>query len=206
MDASERIEQIEIVLFEGFEELDALGPYAIFATAADFGADLSVKLCTLNSMSPVRTSHEVDIEPQGTLSDDADLILIPGGGWDNRDGPGTWAEVQRGDLPIAIARQYGRGAITTSVCTGGLLLASGGLLDDRPATTHKSALDDLRDFGVDVIEARVVDDGDVLTAAGVISGLDLALWIIKEAYGPDIEDAVTNEIEYYGMGEVYTGD
>lgn len=206
MDAPERIEQIEIVLFEGFEELDAMGPYAIFATAADFGADLSVKLCTLDSPSSVGTSHGVNIEPQGTLSDDADLILIPGGGWDNRDGPGAWAEVQKGDLPIAIARQYRRGAITSSVCTGGLLLASGGLLEDRPATTHKSALDDLRDFGADVIEARVVDDGDVLTAAGVISGLDLALWIIEQVSGPDIEQAVTNEIEYDGMGDVYTGN
>jgi transcriptional regulator GlxA family with amidase domain len=78
-----------------------------------------------------------------------------------------------------------------------MLLAAGGLLAGRPAVTHHAALDDLEAAGADVIrDARVVDDGDILTAGGVTSGIDLALWLVERERGREIADTVATEIEH----------
>jgi transcriptional regulator GlxA family with amidase domain len=77
-----------------------------------------------------------------------------------------------------------------------MLLARAGILDGRPAVTHHSALADLADSGADVRDARFVDDGDVLTAGGVTSGIDLALHLVEREFGPAVADRVAREIEY----------
>jgi transcriptional regulator GlxA family with amidase domain len=89
-----------------------------------------------------------------------------------------------------------------SVCTGAMLLAAAGITDGRPATTHHTALDDLRASGAEVIEARVVDDGDLMTAAGITSGIDLALYIVEQEAGVEIAEKVADEIEYERRFEV----
>ena len=83
-----------------------------------------------------------------------------------------------------------------SVCTGAMLLASAGLTRGRRATTHHAAFDDLRSFGADVVDARFVDDGDLLTAGGVTSGIDLALHIVEKVAGATIAENVAREIEH----------
>ena len=77
-----------------------------------------------------------------------------------------------------------------------MLAAAAGLTSGRPAVTHHSALDDLRRSGAEVLEARVVDDGDLLTAGGVTSGLDLALWLVEREFGAEPAAEVAEEIEY----------
>jgi transcriptional regulator GlxA family with amidase domain len=121
---------------------------------------------------------------------------VPGGGWGDRAPQGTRAEVQRGDLPRAIAARHAAGATVASVCTGALLLAAAGLLEGRPATTHHTALDDLAERGARVVGERVVDDGDVLTAGGVTSGLDLALHLVGRLFGAEPARARAAEIEF----------
>ena len=87
---------------------------------------------------------------------------------------GTWGEVQRGDLPARIAAAAPGCAWVASVCTGAMLLSAAGLTRGRPATTHHVAHADLAAAGAQLItDARVVDDGDLLTAGGITSGLDL---------------------------------
>ncbi len=88
------------------------------------------------------------------------------------------------------------GATVATVCTGGMLAAAAGLANGRPATTHHAALDELRAGGADVVAARVVDDGDLVTAGGVTSGIDLALWLLERELGAAVADAVAEEIEY----------
>ncbi len=80
-------------------------------------------------------------------------------------------EAQRGDLPDGLARLHERGVELGAVCTGGLLFAEAGALDGRPAVTHAEAMADLRETSAEVVDARVVNDGDVLTAGDVTSGL-----------------------------------
>ncbi|WP_135823268.1 DJ-1/PfpI family protein [Halorussus ruber] len=200
--------EIAIVVYEGFDELDAVAPYEVFSNAADRGCDLEVSLRTLDSRDRITASHGLRIETEGLLADaDPDLVLVPGGGWNDRAEASAWAEAEKGDLPRALAELHERGVELAAVCTGGMLLAEAGILDGRPAVTHESALDDLRETDArtdaEVVDARVVDDGDVLTAGGVTSGLDLALHLVARLCGEEVAGDVAETIEYEPRGEIY---
>jgi transcriptional regulator GlxA family with amidase domain len=204
---------VAVLLYDGFDEMDALGPFEVFANAARAGADCEVGLYTLSETERVTASHGMVVEPDGPLptADDpagaapVDLLVVPGGGWNDRDRPGAWTEAERGAVPDAIADAHGAGATVATVCTGGMLAARASILDGRPAITHASAIDDLREYA-DAIEARVVDDGDVVSAGGVTSGLDLAVHLVKREFGADIARQVRTEMEYDPVGEVVVAD
>ena len=193
-----------IVVYEGFDELDAIAPYEVLSNAADRGCDLEVSLRTLEPIEEVTASHGLRIGTDGLLADvDPDVLLVPGGGWDDRADASAWTEAQKGDLPDAIAEFHERDTTLAAVCTGGMLLAEAGVLDGRPAVTHASALDDLRETDAEVADARVADDGDVLTAGGVTSGLDLALHLVDRLCGGTVAEDVATTIEYEPRGEVF---
>lgn len=199
---------IAIVLFDGFDNLDAIGPFEVFSHARTYGADLEVGLYTLSPQDIVRSSHDLRVEPDGVLTEleagrPPNLVVVPGGGWGDRADSGAWAEAQRGDLPAAIDRLHAGGAMIAAVCTGGMIVATAGITDGRPAVTHHGALDDLRKSGAEVVDARVVDDGDLVTAGGVTSGIDLALHLVSREFGADIAERVSTEMEYEPRGEVY---
>jgi transcriptional regulator GlxA family with amidase domain len=180
----------EILIYDGIDELDAFGPYEVLAEAG-----FDVALVTHPATDRIVTARSAIVVPHGRLSDRAELLVVPGGGWTKRPPKGAWAEVQRGVLPPAIAQRHAAGARIASVCTGAFLLAAGGLLDGRPAITHWNDVDDLEAMGARVIrDARVVDDGDIVTAGGVTSGLDLALWIVEQEQGRETADDVAAEI------------
>jgi transcriptional regulator GlxA family with amidase domain len=184
--------QTDILIYDGFDELDALGPYEVLRHA---GFDAS--LVTHEATDRVVAAGGAILVPHRRLSDRPELLMLPGGGWTRRPAKGAWAEVQRGVLPQAIAERHAAGTRVASVCTGAFLVAAGGLLEGRPAVTHNDDLDDLDAMGVQVIrDARVVDDGDILSAGGVTSGIDLALWIVEQEKGREAADAVATEIEH----------
>ncbi|MFB6304405.1 MAG: DJ-1/PfpI family protein [Haloferacaceae archaeon] len=193
--------RVAILIYDGFDELDAVGPYETFHMAADLGADVDASLVTLEARERVRASHGTVVEPQGVLPDPADpdapdLLVVPGGGWNDRSPAGAWAEAERGVVPDAVAAHHEAGATVASVCTGGMLLSRAGLLDGRPAVTHRGALDDLRETGAEVVEERVVDDGDVVTAGGITSGIDLALHLVERYADVATADEVADRLEY----------
>jgi transcriptional regulator GlxA family with amidase domain len=182
----------EILIYDGIDELDALGPYEVLAEGG-----FEVTLVTHPAMDRVTTARGAIVVPHGQLSDRAELLVVPGGGWTKRPPKGAWAEVQRGVLPPVIAQRHAAGARIASVCTGAFLLAAGGLLDGCPAVTHWKDVDELEAMGIRVIrDARVVDDGDIVTAGGVTSGLDLALWIVEQQKGRETAADVAAEIEH----------
>jgi transcriptional regulator GlxA family with amidase domain len=183
---------IEIVLFEGFDELDAVGPYEVLENGARVGADLTVGLVTLEPTETVTASHGLRVEPDGVLGD-PDLLIVPGGGWS--DGGGVRDVVDEGTLPSVVADAHEAGTTVASVCTGAMILATGGVLDGRPATTHRSAIGPLAEY-TETLDARVVDDGDVLTAGGVTSGIDLALHLLAREFDRGIADEVATILEY----------
>jgi transcriptional regulator GlxA family with amidase domain len=196
--------EIAIVLFDGVDELDAVGPFEVFENAANAGADLTVTLCTLDGSERVTASHGLEIGPAVPLGDRTpDLLVVPGGQWNSRGETGAWAEAERGDLPDAIARLSESGSTVAGVCTGGMLMQRAGVLDGRPAITHGGAIDDLRDAGIEVVDARVVDDGDVVTAGGVTAGIDMALWLLEREFGRDLADAVARRMEYDRSEDVH---
>ena len=193
--------RIEIVVFDGFDELDAIGPYEVLTNAAALGGhDLSVRLVTREPQATVRASHGLEILPQGVLGEGYwDLVLVPGGGYNDRAPHGTWAEIQHGALPSELGRLHAGGATVAAVCTGGMLLSAAGLTRGRPATTHHAALAALAEQGAEVVERRVVDDGDLVTAGGVTSGLDLALWLVEREFGRELAERIAREMEHpYG--------
>ncbi len=195
---------IQIILFDGFDELDAIAPFEVLRQAAALGADLHVDLVTLDG-SPVTASHGLQVQPHAAvdLDQDLDILIVPGGGWGDRAEQGAWAEAQKGDIPGIIAHLHDKGTLLASVCTGAMLIAESGLLKHRPATTHHVAIADLKAAGVELVDARVVDDDDVITAGGVTSGLELALWLVERFFDPQLAHAVEQELEYERRGTVW---
>jgi transcriptional regulator GlxA family with amidase domain len=197
--------RIDIALFDGFDELDALAPYEVLRRAAELGADLQTRLVSLDAAGEVTAFYGLRVAVEGRLGagEQPDVVLVPGGGWNHRGLRGARVEAERGDLPAVLARLHVRGTIVAGVCTGAMLLAATGLLRGRSATTHHIALDELRAAGAEVVRARVVDDGDVITAGGVTSGLDLALWLVERFASPQIAAAVESRMEYERRGTVW---
>lgn len=193
----------EVVCFDGFDELDAIGPYEVLENGALAGASVETRIVTLERTDVVRASHGLRVDPDGTLGD-PDLLVVPGGGWTADDG-GVRRVVEDGTLADRVADLHANGTTVVSVCTGAMVLASAGLLEDRPAITHHDAVDDLAEHAR-VIDARVVDDGDVVTAGGVTAGIDLALWLLEREFDETIADRVAREMEHERRGEVYVTD
>ncbi|WP_226021632.1 DJ-1/PfpI family protein [Halomicrobium salinisoli] len=187
-----------VLLFEGFEELDAIGPYDVLRTAANYGAPVSVDLATADGAATVTASKGLRVEPDGrlTAADDVDYLIVPGGGWASRSEDGAWAEAERGVVPDLVAAHHDDGATVASVCTGAMLLERAGLLDGRPATTHESAKAYLRGTDAEVLGERVVDDGDVVTSGGVAAGVDMALWLVEREFGADVAERTATELEH----------
>jgi transcriptional regulator GlxA family with amidase domain len=192
---------VQILIYDGFDELDAIGPYEIL-----HGAGFPTELATLEPAERITASHGTVLVPHATLDERPELLLVPGGGWRDRKPVGTWAEYERGVIPAAIAERHRAGSRIASVCTGAMLLAQAGILDGRPATTHWAAYEDLRGHGVEVHEeARVVDDGDILTCGGVTSGLDLALHIVEAELGAEAAAFAARLLEHDRRQEVFAG-
>lgn len=187
--------RIEIVVYEGFDEMDAVGPFEVLRNAQTVVEDLDVALVGADGAGEVVGSHGMRVVVDGGLSGDADMVIVPGGGWNDRAPQGARAQAE-GDLPRRLVELHDAGARIGSVCTGGMILAAAGLTDGRPATTHHGALDDLRASGAEVVDARVVDDGDVVTAGGVTSGIDLALHIVEREWGERLADGIAREMEF----------
>ena len=192
---------VEVLLFDGFDELDAVGPYEVLANGGRMDADISVSTVTLEPEEMIVAAHGLTVVPDGQLGR-PDLLVVPGGGW-TTDG-GVSRVVEDGDLPRAVADRHADGTAVASVCTGAMILAAAGLLDGRPATTHHVAHDDVAEVA-DRVDARVVDDGEVVTAAGVTSGIDMGLWLLEREFGADVASRVEREMEYERRGDVYRG-
>jgi transcriptional regulator GlxA family with amidase domain len=182
---------VEIIIYDGADELDIVGPFEVLATARP-------RLVTLEPARTITTSHGLVLTPHGALSDAPALLVVPGGGWAARDGRAScYAEYLRGAIPAAIARRHAGGTAVAGVCTGVMLLAKAGILAGRPAVTHHVALDELRGHGADVRPgARWIDDGDVLSAGGVTSGIDLALHLLERLRGAEAARSEERRIEH----------
>jgi transcriptional regulator GlxA family with amidase domain len=189
---------IGILLFDGVEELDFAGPWEVFTAALrlerEDGTGAAGSVVTLAEHErPVRCAKGLRVLPDHTLdaAPPLDVVLVPGG-------QGTRREV---DNPVVIEwlRKTAPGCrFVTSVCTGALLLHEAGPARGKRVTTYWGFVSQLRDRGdVTVLEnVRYVRDGNLVTAAGVSAGIDMALWLVGQLHDPGFARRVQRDIEY----------
>ena len=182
---------IAIALWDGVEELDFAGPYEVLTAWARM-SERPITVRTVSQVAePVRCAHDLMVVPDSTLEDigKLDLLVLPGG--DTRPLQADESFLER------MRSLAGSGTLMTSVCTGALVYGKAGILDGRRATTHWGALDRLADLGVDVDrEARFVDTGEVVTAAGVSAGIDMALHLVARLESVERAQEVRRYIQY----------
>ena len=189
--------RFDIVLYDGVDELDFVGPLEVLRAAGRAGADLEVRLRTRVETDVVTCSFGMRVVPDGVFeAGSADVIIVPGGGWAARDTIGTWGEVERGEWLPLLQEAADSGSTMVSVCTGAMLLAHAGIIGTRRSTTHAAAREDLVATGATFVEERVVDDGNLITGAGVTSGLDIGLHLVKRYFGVEAEARASKRMEY----------
>ncbi len=194
MEASKRT--VGILIFPEVEVLDFCGPFEVFATARD-----AEHRAYLFSVSIVAETTEIVscrggllVKPHMSFADAPlfDLIVVPGGN-------GTRTEMDNSALIGWIQQQNQTTEITLSVCTGALLLAKAGLIDDQPATTHWAHFDELLGHfpHLELVSGqRVIDNGHIATSAGVSAGIDLALAMVERLHGRAIAEKTARSMEY----------
>jgi transcriptional regulator GlxA family with amidase domain len=186
---------IGVAVFDGAEELDWAGPWEVLSAWASGWPDDGVDVFTVaESEEPVRCAKGLRVLADHTweTAPPLDVLVFPGG-------RGTRAQL--GDEAVR-GRMRGlaeRGTLMTSVCTGSLVYADSGLLDGKPATTHWGSLDALARLGNGVEvrpEDRFVDAGEVITAAGVSAGIDMALHLVVRLHSAERAREVRRYIQY----------
>lgn len=186
---------IGIVLFDDAEELDAIGPWEVLsAWTREFPDDGYAVVCLSRAGGLVRCAKGLVVQAHHSFDDapPLDVLIYPGG-------QGTRPQLQDDGQLEWVRRQRGTVPLMTSVCTGSLVYAAAGLLSHRPATTHWASLDRLAELDptIDVRrDERFVDDGDVITAAGVSAGIDMALHLVARLASVDRARQVRRYIQY----------
>ena len=179
--------KIAILTFDRLTALDAIGPYEVLSRLP--GGEL--EFVAPESGVKRTDTGRLGIEATRSIDEltDPDIVLVPGG---------------EGNRPLLtdervldwLRAAHEGSTWTTSVCTGALLLGAAGILEGKRATTHWVYLDQLREYGAEPMRERFVEDGKVVTAAGVSAGIDMALHLVTRIAGDDVAQAIQLGIEY----------
>ncbi len=192
------VPSIAILIFDGVEELDFVGPWEVLSAWASQHPTDDVRVSTVrwggSPHEPVQCAKRLRVladRGQPELGE-PDVIVVPGG-------KGTRALLKDEPLAEALREVHARGGYVTSVCTGSLILAAAGLLDGKPATTHWSTLEHLAAAGEDIevrADDRFVQSGRIITAAGVSAGIDMALHLVVQLASVERAREVKRYIQY----------
>ncbi len=184
---------VGILIFENVEELDFVGPLETFGNLAKILPEENLQIFTVAERSAtVKGVNGLQVVPDFTFANcpPVGILVVPGG-------PGRFVEMKNPAVLQFVKGRAKDAKITTSVCTGAFILAEAGLLTGRRAITHWTYVDELRARGdVTVIQDRFVDDGNIITAAGISAGIDMSLHLIGRLYGPDVASKVARRMEY----------
>jgi transcriptional regulator GlxA family with amidase domain len=179
--------QIAYLLYDRFTALDVTGPHDVLNPVPG-----NESIFVAERPGPIRNeSDTLSLVADAALEEvpSPDILVVPGGF-------GTRVLLEHRPLLDWIRSVHETTTWTTSVCTGSLLLAAAGLLDGLPATTHWLARDLLAELGARPVPDRVVERGKIITAAGVSSGIDMALRLVQKINGDEVAQAVQLGIEY----------
>ncbi|MGE5597257.1 MAG: DJ-1/PfpI family protein [Hyphomicrobiales bacterium] len=185
--------RVAFVLFPDAEELDFVGPWEVFTMLRQLVPGSCDAFMVSEAGEAVRCAKGMRVLPDYSFANApaADIIVVPGG-------QGTRTEVHNEAMVRFIAAGAATAEVTTSVCTGAFLLERAGLLQGRRATTHWASMDRFRLLGtVEAVDERWVDEGNVITAAGVSAGIDMALHLVGRLWSPETARAVQKAMEYF---------
>lgn len=177
--------QIAFLVYDGMTALDMIGPYEVIGRLP--GAEIRF---VAPEPGTKRTDQKLGLVADSSLSDVAtpDIVVVPGG-----DHTGPMADER---VLEWLRSAHTSTTWTTSVCTGSYVLGAAGILEGLRATTHWAFLEGLASFGAEPVSERVVEDGKVITAAGVSAGIDMGLTLAARLAGDDFAKAVQLGIEY----------
>ena len=186
----EKKRRLGVLLFDRFELLDAFGPLEMFGNIPDL-LDVTI---VAKKAGPVSSAQGPTVIADVGIDDcpHLDLILVPGG-------YGALEAVKDARLVAWLAERSGKAEITTTVCNGTTLLAAGGVLDGRRATTNKMLFKQIEKAYPTVMwvpVARWVEDEDIVTSSGVSAGIDMALHVISRLFGEDVSERLATATEY----------
>jgi transcriptional regulator GlxA family with amidase domain len=206
----------QFVLFDGVDPLDVIAPFEVLAAASDFvGDDLVIEMVSSGEAPRSFVSGTRGLQIAATSQLDTTLggyVILPGASGlvegDPDEGvetiPVILARVAQSSIIPPIAEALANPEITVvTVCGGGLILGMAGLIEGRTATTHALGLEVLEATGVHVSDARVVDDGDLISGGGVTNGLDVGLYLAEKIYGPEIAMKVERLFQFERRGTVW---
>jgi transcriptional regulator GlxA family with amidase domain len=178
--------KIAILIFDKLAAQDAVGPYEVMRNVPEWDVELVAR-----EKGEIRAEGGLGLIADRSIAEveEADIVLVPGG-------LGNRPMLEDEEVLGWLRRIDGTTKWTTSVCTGSLVLGAAGLLEGRRATGNWLALEPLREYGADPVGGRYVEDGKVITAAGVTAGIDMALHLVAQEVGPEIAQAVQLGIEY----------
>jgi len=179
--------QIAILIFDGLTALDAIGPYEVLSRLPGAELRLVAKQAGLKRADTGALGVQADLAI-GDLPD-PEVVLVPGG-------EGNRPLMRDPEVLEWLRGAHESSTWTTSVCTGALVLGAAGILDGKRATTHWAFLDRLSELGAEPVTERVVEDGKVMTAAGVSAGIDMALTLAARIAGEEVAQAIQLGIEY----------
>lgn len=206
---------VQIVLFDGFDLLDAIAPYEVFSSAAMLSnEEITVELVSAEGAGMVTSGiNRLKLQATGTLDlSRKGIILVPGAsGTIHDNGPDSipvkLKKAAESELSNLLREAMKKADILLStVCGGSLILAMEGLLEGRHAVTHHMGMGLLSATNAIPVNARIVDDGDLVTGGGVTSGLDVALYLVERELGSRIAHAVEQLFEYERRGTVWKAE
>ena len=180
--------KIAFLIYPGFTTLDAIGPFDVLSRLP--GADVQF---VAKKQDPIANDNDLlRVLPTSSLSEcsDPDILLIPGGM------EGTQAAANDAEILDWVRQAHQSTTWTTTVCTGSLILGATGLLQGLNATTHWAAQEQLAQTGATYQAQRWVQEGKIITAAGVSAGIDMALHLVSEIAGPQLAQAIQLMVEY----------
>lgn len=185
---------LAILLFEDAEVLDFCGPFEVFSVASNQSERPSFNVFTVAEKSPIQTRNGLSVNPDYTLDacPKADLLLVPGG-------VGTRKEIDNASLIDWIRQTASEAELVLSVCTGALLLGKADLLDGLGATTHHVGFELLREIVPSATvheDRRFVDNGKIITSAGIAAGIDMSLHVVARLLGRRVASATARQMEY----------
>jgi transcriptional regulator GlxA family with amidase domain len=184
--------KIGILLFPQIEEMDFVAPFEVLSYINKIETNSSQVVLIAEKLELIQASNGMKIFPDHSFNTcpNLDILIVPGG-------KGRLQAMHNPTIKEFVLHQSKQTQYMASVCTGAFILAETGLLDGKKATTYHSAFQELQAYNVTIIEkVKVVHDGNIITSAGVTSGLELGFYILKILFGSVLAKTVADKIEY----------